>query len=188
MPAGTITLSTASGISRGYLGGGSNLWTYNPGDSTNWGDPALGYAPYPNGVNDRAWFNEGATGASGNDVVLDTSVTVNSMLFNAGSRFTGYSISKTGVGGTETIKLSCAGSTISAETLIQVLGGTNSIAPDIIMDSTPTIYLAAGSQLALTGALLQSGTVGLNITGGGRVEPAARAATTPARCRSRVPS
>ncbi|MFZ1935597.1 MAG: autotransporter-associated beta strand repeat-containing protein [Thermoguttaceae bacterium] len=166
--AGTITLSTVYGGNRGFLGAESTLWSYssNPSD-TNWGDVSLGYALPPNGPNDRAWFNETALGATGNTCTLDISPQVNSMLFYAGNVFPGYYIQKTAPGATDVINLSAAGSTVASQTMIQVLGGANFIAPDIVMDSTPTVYISADSSLTVTGAMRQSvAGVGLNVIGG----------------------
>lgn len=65
------------------------------------------------------------------------------------------------------INLSAAGSTVASQTMIQVLGGANFIAPDIVMDSTPTVYISADSSLTVTGAMRQSvAGVGLNVIGG----------------------
>ena len=47
-------------------------------------------------------------------------------------RSRGYDIQKTGAGATQAITLSAIGSTVSSETEIQVLGGVNSIEPDVI--------------------------------------------------------
>ena len=78
-------------------------------------------------------------------------------------------------GGANSITLSAVGSTKSAEAEIQVLGGSvNVVDPDIILgapvsgSSSPLVYLEAGSQLTLNGAIRQSvgGTAGLTIVGG----------------------
>ena len=90
------------------------------------------------------------------------------MLFNAPSDrgiIPGYSILKDAAG--DTITLSCRRLDDLVRPLFRCSQARNTIAPDIIMDSTPTIYLAPGSQLTITGDLLQSGTVGLNVSGGG---------------------
>ena len=154
--AGTATLNISDATGRTYVGfTGHKTWTYNDPDSgnTNWCDAGYNLIPYPNGVNNVAWFNASSGTASSNFVTLDTSVKLNSMLFNAPSDRAitpGYSILKDVAG--DTITLSCVGSSISSQTLIQVLAGTNSIAPDIIMTSTPSIYVASGAKLTLSGA------------------------------------
>ncbi len=163
---GSITLTTVNGAARGWLGAGDNNWSDASG--VNWGFvDGVGYDPAPNSVNARAWFTDSAAPVS-NICVLDMNATVNSMLFYAnGSPFAGYDIQKTGAGATQAITLSAIGSTISSETEIQVLGGVNSIEPDVKLASTPMIFVDKNSQLTISGALLQPGaTAGLTIVGG----------------------
>ncbi len=153
--ANTVTVKVTDAGVRGFLGdsaqsgGGDNTWSYHSSGVTNWGSANYSYDPVPNGVNDVAWFNDSALPSS-SDCILDIPVIVNSMLFNGA---TGYSVSKTGPGAGETITLSAVGSTISAQSAIQVLGGNNSVAPDILLASNPTISIAAGASLTLSGSL-----------------------------------
>ncbi len=166
---GSITLTTVNGAARGWLGSGSdNTWSGIAGGGVNWGDVnGVSYDPAPNGVNARAWFTDSA-GPLTNICVLDMNATVNSMLFYGNnSPFSGYDVQKLSPSATEKITLSAIGSSISSETEIQVLGGVNSIEPDVNLASTPLIFVDKNSQLTISGALLQPGaTAGLTIVGG----------------------
>ena len=110
----------------------TDLWT-----KSMWKEGGGTTTYYPHTGADKAWFNDGTYGGVGNNATLDVSVTLSSMLFNGS-----YTVSKdTDSGhGSETITLN---STIAADSQIQVIAGTSSVAPDIIM--------AAGDPLITVG-------------------------------------
>ena len=83
------------------------------------GVPVTGF--YPHTGADKAWFNQSVYAGVTNNAILNTSVTLSSMLFNGS-----FTVSKVSPTATETITLS---STIAADSQIQVIAGNSSVGP-----------------------------------------------------------
>ena len=166
--AGSSVVETFTNSSVQGFGGATPNWF----DSSNWYDPTGGQYTYTNSTSSPAWFVE-VQGQSATTCVLDQNATTNSMLFYATpGGLVGFNVTQ---GGNNSITLSAVGSTNSAEAQIQVLGGSvNTVDPGIVLGaaagstSCSRVYLEAGSQLTLNGAIGQSvgGTAGLCVLGG----------------------
>ena len=132
---------------RGFLGqdadeAAQGYWTQSLWLENGFANP--GY--YPHGTNARAWFNDAAAvlvSIGTHNVTLDASVIEARCCSTARTRLPSCS------GGTQTITLQ---TTIAADTQIQSVAGTSSVAPDILMAAgDPIISVASGSALTLSG-------------------------------------
>ncbi len=142
----TATLSGDQSGTRGWLGTGGSNWS-----TGGWQEGAA-----PTTGNDRAWFDDTVNVPATYAVTLDGPVTLSSMLFR-GATYTITAANQT----TDTITLD---SLIAANAQIQVLSGSHTVNPDMVITADPVVTVAADSQLTLNGAI--SGAGGFTIVGG----------------------